>query len=195
VQKKIISVVLVFFIGAAAYLLWFYLFREEWQENEILNVACVGTYLPIRLSDLQPIGYTISVFEDGSMYMATGVHRHSIWRNSMQLDTLVNKHWTELNEKGYWNKIWRGSIRLEATVWEERVQLSTEDFGRLRELILAIDEHDLSETFMLALTDEFVVNTRKKRCYTQRAGGDERIVALYDELWRVMPIYFDKKHN
>jgi len=190
-MKKIVIMIVFLIICTVTYLFWFYMLREEWQENEILNIACVGTYLPIRLSDPQPIGYTISLFEDGSMQMATGAHKCGVWRNSLRLGALVNKSRGELNERGYWQKIWRGSVQLEVTVWEERAQLSEEDFKRVKELISDVDEHDLSSRFILALTDEFIVNTRQTRYYGQRAGGDKRVIALYDELWRLIPLYFD----
>ena len=69
--------------------------------------------------------------------------------------------------------------------------MSEADFELIKELISAIDENKLSGMRILAFTDKFVVNTRQKRHYAQRAGGDKRIVALYDELWRLIPIYFD----
>jgi len=108
----------------------------------------------------------------------------------MRLGEIVNKSWTELSEKGYWQRIWRGSVQLEVTVWEERVQLSEEDFERIKQLIQAIDEHDLSVMHVLALTDQFLVNSRQTRYYAQRAGSDDRVVELYDELLRLMQVYY-----
>ena len=189
-RKIIIAIILVLIISSATYLLWYSMFREDWQEGEILNIAGFTTYLPVRLSDPRQRSYIISVYADGTMHMATGVHRDGLWRNSLELGRIVNRAWPYLNDRGYWQKIWRGSVRLEVVLWEARVQLSEEDFERIKELILAVDENELSGRYSFEHSDVYLIITRQTRYYAY-SGGDERISALHDDLLRLMPIYFD----
>ena len=188
--KKYYKVTMLLLFVLATYLVLFILFiREEWQENEILNVAVMA----YPSYNAQPKEFNISVFADGSLHVAVGLHDYeTIWRNSMQLGYFGNRAWHDLNRRGYWQIIWRGSVQLRIVYWEERFQLNEEDFERIKELVQAVDRRRLSGEFALAHTANFLINTRRTRYYAQDLPGseDERAIKLLRELVRLMPDAF-----
>ena len=177
----------------AIYTLLFLLFiKEEWQEKEILNIVFQGTGF---ITPEPGRDYAVSVFEDGSLHAAIGWHSREPWRNSLFLGDYLKKSPTDLNRRGYWQIIWRGSVQLAQIDGEIQIQLSEEDFGRIKSLISAIDGNRLSRTDLMAYyTTHFLVNTRRTRYYAQDNGlEDERIMALYYEIMRHVPFGLDSE--
>ena len=181
-MKKYIIIAIILLIAVLT--LYFLFIKEEWQENEILNVA-VQSY---PLAGPQGKAHSISVFADGSLHVSAGQYDLGIWRNGLWVGRFVNRGWPDLNDRGYWQLIWRGSVQLAIIDWEERIQLSEGEFARIKELISAVDENKLSGTYGFANTADFLINTRRTRYYAQDAPGteDDRAIALLEELWELM---------
>ena len=178
-------------------LLWLLLLKNNCQKNEILNVAVLSNPFSNSLDVGQSKGYVISIFEDGNMYIAIGEHNTNIWRNSLELGCVVNRSWDRLNKRGYWQWIWRGSIKLDEIVWESQIGLGTEDFERIKKLISIIDEERLHGEFILAHTYKFMVNTRQTRYFAQYTPGheDANIIALIDELVIIIQNHSNLSYN
>ena len=185
-MKKYIIIAIVLLIAVLT--LFFLFIKEEWQENEILNVA-VRRY---PLEGPQGQAYAVSVFADGSLHVSVGQHDLGIWRNGLWVGEFVNRAWPDLNDRGYWQLIWRGSVQLAIIDWEERIQLSEGEFARIKELISAVDENKLSGSYGLAHTADFLINTRRTRYYAQDSPGteDDRAIALLEELREMLPERF-----